>query len=412
MGTPAYMSPEQALGELELDGRSDLYSLGAVAYQMVTGTIPFTASNAPSLLLKHVSEAPVPVRVRRPDAPEDMAMLIDRALHKKREQRWQGAAEMHSALVTPVRIQAHVSSDVGTSNRVAADRGPILPAVSENAAVADENSALVNKRIGELRSLVRTIAICVAIMFLLVSGFFNFAVNVPLFARWLIAILSFSSALLLAVTVSLSGKGVSFWSALRSRRIVSFVLPRRTPRRLEDPLPPEVMHGSTGALIRSAMREWEAIERGVRELPATDRKMLPDILTTVKALYDRVVRLAPVLHDLDRDVRHEDLAALDQRIAVMESSSENNAMNERTLQLLGRQRSTIADLIRRRDVLRAQVESAVLLMQNIRLDVMKVGSLGVEASIDQVNSATQQARVLSREIGHVLSAAEDLRSIT
>jgi len=58
VGTPTYMSPEQAEGEREIDGRSDIYSLGVVAYQMVTGRVPFTGGNSMALLLKHVTERP------------------------------------------------------------------------------------------------------------------------------------------------------------------------------------------------------------------------------------------------------------------------------------------------------------------------------------------------------------------
>src|SRR5664279_3220368 len=55
VGTPAYMSPEQSLGERELDGRSDIYSLGVVGYQMLAGELPFKASNTPAMMMKHVS---------------------------------------------------------------------------------------------------------------------------------------------------------------------------------------------------------------------------------------------------------------------------------------------------------------------------------------------------------------------
>ena len=69
IGTPAYMSPEQAAGEREIDGRSDLYSLGILGYQMLTGEPPFTAGSTPAMLVKHISERPIPVEQRRADVP-------------------------------------------------------------------------------------------------------------------------------------------------------------------------------------------------------------------------------------------------------------------------------------------------------------------------------------------------------
>ena len=83
VGTPAYMSPEQALGERELDGRSDLYSLAIVGYQMLAGQTPFKAANTPAMLVKHVSEMPRPLRELRPDLPAPLATAIDRALAKR-----------------------------------------------------------------------------------------------------------------------------------------------------------------------------------------------------------------------------------------------------------------------------------------------------------------------------------------
>src|SRR3954463_6256572 len=73
VGTPAYMSPEQALGEREIDGRSDLYSLAVVGYHMLAGDPPFKAANTPAMLMKHVSERPRPVRERRPEVPAYLA---------------------------------------------------------------------------------------------------------------------------------------------------------------------------------------------------------------------------------------------------------------------------------------------------------------------------------------------------
>jgi serine/threonine-protein kinase len=75
IGTPAYMSPEQCAGDPKIDGRSDLYSLGAVAYQMLTGQPPFTGNSTPAIMMKQVTEQPVPVRQHRPDVPEELERI-------------------------------------------------------------------------------------------------------------------------------------------------------------------------------------------------------------------------------------------------------------------------------------------------------------------------------------------------
>ena len=101
IGTPAYMSPEQALGEKESDGRSDIYSLGVVGYLMLTGELPFKASNTPSMMMKHLTEPLRPVREVRPDAPSDLAAVVEHALAKKPEDRFSNASDMASALAHP-----------------------------------------------------------------------------------------------------------------------------------------------------------------------------------------------------------------------------------------------------------------------------------------------------------------------
>src|SRR5204862_1452646 len=66
IGTPAFMSPEQAAGEREIDGRSDVYSLGVVSYQMLTGELPFTAPTVAGILMKQITEPAPDLRTRRP----------------------------------------------------------------------------------------------------------------------------------------------------------------------------------------------------------------------------------------------------------------------------------------------------------------------------------------------------------
>src|SRR5205809_610680 len=98
IGTPHYMSPEQAAGDREIDGRSDIYSLGVVAYQMLTGELPFHAPTVPGILMKHITERAPLITDRRPDLPEDLAACVMRCLEKDPEDRWPTADALRRAL--------------------------------------------------------------------------------------------------------------------------------------------------------------------------------------------------------------------------------------------------------------------------------------------------------------------------
>ncbi|MFQ6045981.1 MAG: protein kinase [Gemmatimonadales bacterium] len=97
VGTPHYMSPEQASGERELDSRSDIYSLGVVAFQMLTGVLPFDAASVQGIIVKHITEEAPPVTDRRRDCPEDMARAVARCLAKDPGERFGSAAEVADA---------------------------------------------------------------------------------------------------------------------------------------------------------------------------------------------------------------------------------------------------------------------------------------------------------------------------
>jgi serine/threonine-protein kinase len=98
-GTPEFMSPEQARGET-LDGRSDIYSLGIILYELLTGKLPFEAGQPMEFIQKHIKETPIPLSERAPDRtfPDGLEAVMNRALAKSPEHRFASAAEFANAL--------------------------------------------------------------------------------------------------------------------------------------------------------------------------------------------------------------------------------------------------------------------------------------------------------------------------
>src|SRR5215510_5236813 len=98
MGTPHYMSPEQCLGE-ELDGRSDIYSLGIVLFEMLTGVVPFDSPTLTAIVVKHVNDPPPPPCTLNPKISPAVESVVLRALEKRRGWRPQTAGEMARELI-------------------------------------------------------------------------------------------------------------------------------------------------------------------------------------------------------------------------------------------------------------------------------------------------------------------------
>ncbi|NJD09125.1 MAG: hypothetical protein FIB01_01345 [Gemmatimonadetes bacterium] len=119
LGTPAYMAPEQAAGDAQTDHRADIYALGVLAYEMLTGDPPFTRSTPRALLAAQVTEAPVPVTERRDTVPPALASLVMRCLAKKPADRPQRAEELLTVLESLATPSGGMTLD---SRRVAARR--------------------------------------------------------------------------------------------------------------------------------------------------------------------------------------------------------------------------------------------------------------------------------------------------
>ncbi|MFN7210643.1 MAG: serine/threonine-protein kinase, partial [Aggregatilineales bacterium] len=98
VGTPAYMSPEAGRGD-PVDERTDVYSLGVMLYEMLSGQLPFDADTPYAVILKHINEPPPPLRPRAPYLPESVERIVIKALEKDKARRYQSAAELRDALL-------------------------------------------------------------------------------------------------------------------------------------------------------------------------------------------------------------------------------------------------------------------------------------------------------------------------
>ena len=520
VGTPAYMSPEQAMGEREIDGRSDLYSLGIVGYQMLTGELPFSATNTPSMLMKHISDHARPVRELRPDVPPGLEHGIERAMEKKPDDRWPNAAAFRDAIGddsprarpaarpaasvagppvesagpnapaerAPLSAQpASVHQAIRNAPRPNAERPPHAPPQAAPApqrqlppwmpppaqpnppslppipawmpnswgdvrkqkrafdrdqrrvlrqqmreqvkahaelygrgAGDPANEPPVEYRIRAFRMHVARVGTSAAVLaginfvtspfvpwFLVPAAFMSLSVLRRGGALWAEGIRVrdvFGKDARLPATTGAPPQGASPAASAAAAHLAA----QRIANRAASLVPPDVLHGAHGASVRRAVEDQAAIVDAIAKLAKTDRDMIPDVSPTVDSLVDRVAGLAVALHRIDDDVTPETIARIDERIATATAEPETNE-REKKLTLLRRQRATLDDLLGRREGLVAQLDSASLMLQNIRLDLIALRNAGVQSSIDDVSSATQEARALSRDIGHVLEAAKQVR---
>jgi eukaryotic-like serine/threonine-protein kinase len=122
LGTPAYMSPEQASADPQVDHRADIYSFGCLAYELIAGTSPFGGRSPQQMLAAHVTESPEPLAKRRPNVPPLLAALVMKCLEKRAGDRPQSADDLLSALDAIATTPS--GGMVPTAERLAAIKGP------------------------------------------------------------------------------------------------------------------------------------------------------------------------------------------------------------------------------------------------------------------------------------------------
>jgi len=456
VGTPTYMSPEQAVGEREVDGRSDIYSLGVLAYQMLTGRVPFAAGNSMALLLKHVSERPRPIAELRPDVPKALREAVERALMKAPEDRWPTAAALRDALASddsqaapwraeqrePVRYTSP-NPDRPRRDKLARGDRPgqvrnrtneleVLPAVSavqrpgDLVLVPEHLAALTAEQRADLKlwhgrvDLYERVKAVRGYVWLTLGAYVGSILGLVAVAEAEIVPLVLGPLVPLWMTRKLWRRGKSLKaSGLKRRRV--FLMPRAKWVIPKPPAPPknkelaklasrEVLESPEGAAIRRAADDRAAILHIVSTLSKADRALLPDIAPTANALVERVAHVAGMLHRLDEGFDPASIEALDARIAEVDREPPS-LEGERRITLLRRQRATLEELRDRRQMLERQLDNAGLALGNLRFDLVKFRSSGLQSALTDVSTATQEARALSREIGVVLEAAAEVREI-
>jgi serine/threonine-protein kinase len=164
-------------------------------------------------------------------------------------------------------------------------------------------------------------------------------------------------------------------------------------------------------VVRNACDDRLVIADVLGRLAPDDRALVPDVEPTADALLERISGLANGLERLDRDLPGSALADVQARLAVVEAEPAHSPDRERRLSLLTRQQASLDDLQSRRDTMRRQIDSASMALRSLRLDLVKLRMIGVDAAAHDVTSATQEARAVSRELGYVLDAAEESRRL-
>ncbi len=425
IGTPHYMSPEQAAGDREIDGRSDIYSLGVVAYQMLTGELPFHAPTVPGILLKHITEQAPSITDKRRDVPNDLAACVMRSLEKDPDDRWPTADALRRALearsattyqprrpsAPPVSPRVSPVGGRGAPPRASAGRAMDRPAPAPRVDRARDRPALAPSGepeiVRELRSrFVTWASVCGSLFVINVAT----GSHTPSWSLFVAAI--WGGTVLVPRYVRLWHAGYS-WRDVFARPPAPDAIEARLAaagrRPVDLPLATTDEFGRQVEPIQQARSDRKAILRIVDRLPKSERKLLPDVVATADALLGRAEELARTLHAMSGTVDAGALARLEEKIDATKQQAES-AERERQVGLLARQRQALTDLLTRRQLVADQLESCVLAMQNVRFDLLRLRSAGVAVALDDLTRATQQARALSRDVDHAIAAAGEVRA--
>ncbi len=442
IGTPAYMSPEQSTGDRQIDGRSDLYSLGVVGYQMLTGDPPFEASSTPALLVMHLSERPQPIMSRRRGVPPDLERAVMLLLEKDPDHRFPSAAALAAALESGNVPDLPVP--VAPAPRPSRQARMPEPEMDDEWAVSREEQARwYDPRVVEFR---RKLGPYVIVNSVIIVSSILFGISLVFVTAIWSVVLAFKYAKLWSEDFDwhdvlreprdrMFFDVVAEWfdnvRALWDKNKAAEVRARNnaklrvsggayssisTPPKLGRLASPDSVRrsGLQTPAVRQASNYRDDILRWVATLSKRDKSIAADIPQTAHALYDNIVALAGNVATLDREVAPGAAAEVEAEINALEAQAnpfDQRASEERVRRLahLKRQRRAVADLETRRERSRERLESCLLALENMRLDVIKLKA--GSQTLQQITQVAERARELASEVDNAMYVADEMAKL-
>jgi len=460
IGTPTYMSPEQAAGEREIDGRSDLYSLGIVGYQMLAGEPPFSANSTPALLVKHLSEQPRPIGERRPDVPPELARAVMLLLEKDPANRFPSAESLGTALETRTIPEGMGAIAPAPAGGGAARNAPApLAAMGSSLATPEPDAPTLEEirrweapNVREFRRKLAPFLFVNAVI--IIFAIFGGADFLFVTAIWSI-MMAFQYAKLWAdgydwrdvfkqphdrmmfdVAAETIDDARALFDAgkreeLRERnRTRAARLTAANVARVAGGDPASGSGGGAAAAtggvegsmselaseeqvtLRRAQADHDEIQRIVGALSRSDRRQLPDVADTARQLLGTVRSLALSVSELRRSATPGAGEVVEREIQQLEAQAnplDRTASNERVHRLayLKRQRRALMDAERRMERDTVRLESCMLALQNMRLDLgrLKAGN----QTPGQVTLLAERALSLAQDVDGIVMAEDEVR---
>jgi serine/threonine-protein kinase len=449
IGTPAYMSPEQAAGDREIDGRSDLYSLGVVTYQMLVGEPPFVASSTPAILVKHISERPTPVSQRRADVPQDLSRAVMMCLEKDPNERFPSASALVTALDTGHVPERRPSGGV--------EAGAIVPVQVAPVVVSELSYGLELPTAAELRrfespDVVKFRKKLAPYLFvnavIVVASIFGERDFIGITVLWSIY-MAFKYAKLWSEgydwrdvfrqprereLIDVADESLEYARALFNRDKRRELRERNRARNIArrssgaravgalDSAPSQRSSapsrfdaaGPHADRVRQATTDRDEIARLVGTMPDRERDRVADVVPSSMALHERVESLAIALADLERnvvagggDALEAEISRLEDQANPLEAGSEDRV---RRLAYLKRQRRAVKDIQDRRDAVAAKLETCSIALRQLKLDVLRLRA-GAQTH-QHVTSLALQAMSLAESVDSALFIADEVSRVT